>query len=142
MPVDYRIFDAPPLVAIRYHGHVETHEITRALGTFAEAEQSYADVPHLFDLTDVTSYDFDYPEFFRLIGKLAEVYPPTLQEQFFVFLAPPGIPAELAATLRQPYDRSDTILVRVATTRVEASEILGFANLPPPLQPADRNFPR
>ena len=126
MPVDYDVLDDPPLVLIRYHGHVEMAEITRSLSQFAAEGRQHDHQTHLFDISGVTSYTLDYPEYFRLLGKLADVYPVGAPERLFVFLAPSGPPAEMVAALRRPYDGSGPIVIRVADTVDAALDILGL----------------
>ena len=125
MPVDYRILTDPTLVYIRYFDHVTPIDILTSLRRFKTEAAEYVGQPHLFDLSKVTSFDIDYPDFFKLLGELVDLYPASSGEHLFVFFAPEGTPADLAAELRKPYDGSHVLLIRHATTQSEALDILG-----------------
>lgn len=126
MPVEFEVLTDPNVVYIRYSGHIKPSDITSAVENFAKASAGYSEFPHLLNLSDVTGFTIDYPEFFKLLGRLADVYPESSGERLFVFLAPPGPPAELAAAIRVPLDRSDSMLIRVASGPDEALDILGL----------------
>jgi hypothetical protein len=125
MPVDYTIFTSPQFNYIRYHGHVMLDEIMTALQHFAREPLFAHGQPHYFDLSQVTSYEIDYPLFFRLMAKLVDVCPRSAGEQLMVFHAPPGPPAELAAIVLKPWQGSNTILIRVCGTKEQVFDILG-----------------
>ena len=125
MPVEYRILKDPTLVYIRYFAHIEPRDIINALKAFAAEAAEYAQQPHFFDLSAVTSFEIDYTEFFKLLGQLVEAYPQSAGEHLCVFYAPDGPPAQLADVLRKPYADSDVMLIRVARTREQAFDILG-----------------
>lgn len=126
MPVDFEIFTDPTLVYIRYHGHVQTAEIMDALTRFAATNAHLAGQTHFFDFSKISSYDVDYPLFFKFMAKLADVYPSEAGQQFNVFYAPPGPPSEMAEMARNPWEGSDKILIRTAQTQEQAFDILGW----------------
>lgn len=125
MPVTFKILQDPLLVYIRYSGHLVTSDIRDAVTQFAQGGAAYHGQPHLFDLSRVTSSDINYPEFFAFMGQLADVYPMSKGENLFVFYAPDGPPAALSQILRKPFEQTPTMLVRAASTREQAFDILG-----------------
>ncbi|WP_093994906.1 hypothetical protein [Octadecabacter ascidiaceicola] len=126
LPVDYEIFADPTLVYIRYYGHVKTAEIMDALTRFASSYAHLAGQTHFFDFSKITSYEVDYPLFFKFMAKLTDIYPAEVGQQLNVFFAPPGPPAEMAEMARNPWEGSDKILIRTAQTQEQAFEILGW----------------
>lgn len=125
MPVSYAFFDEPPLIYIRYSGHVTAEEIKDVVHRFAKEPFHAPNQPHLIDLSSVDSYGTDYAEYFSLHALLLDLYPKKNGEQFMVFHAPPGVPAELGALLSKPWDSTDHVLLRLAETREQAFDILG-----------------
>lgn len=125
MPVEYKIFEDPILVCIRYSGHIVLQDVTAALEQFAQEPTRYLGQPHFFDLSDVTGFSFDYPKFFQILGNLADLYPAKAGEHLFVFLAPPGPPAELAHQLSPPLGEENPFIARIAQTLDQALDILG-----------------
>jgi hypothetical protein len=127
MPVEFEIFTDPTLVYIRYYGHVKTEEIMDALTQFAAEGAHLAGQTHFFDFSMITSNEFDYPLFFKLLAKLADVYPAEVNQQLNVFYAPPGPPAEMAEIVRNSWGGSNKILIRTAQTQEQAFDILGWS---------------
>ncbi|WP_049834560.1 hypothetical protein [Octadecabacter temperatus] len=126
MPVEFEIFTDPTLVYIRYHGHVKTAEIMEALTQFAPRGAALAGQTHFFDFSKITSYEVDYPLFFKFMAKLLDIYPPEVGQQLNVFYAPPGPPEEMAEMARNPWEGSSKILIRTAQTQEQAFDILGW----------------
>lgn len=125
MPVEYKFFTDPALTFLRYHGHIHVDELIIAAKRYAKEPQAGKPQPHLFDLSRVTSYDFDFTKLATFMAQLADIYPTSGGEQLFVFFAPPGKPAEMAEFARRPWEGSSTILIRVVQTSEQAFDILG-----------------
>ncbi|WP_281954849.1 hypothetical protein [Pseudophaeobacter arcticus] len=125
MPIDYKFFNDPALVFIRYYGHITADELIEASQRFALEPDFVPGQPHFFDMSQITSYDIDFPKFLAFMANLAEIYPSGECEQLFVFYAPEGKPAEMADMARKPWEGSSSIFIRVAHTRDQAFDILG-----------------
>lgn len=130
MPAEYKIFQNPDLVFIRFFGHVDIDEITDALSEFGQDSRFRFGMPHYFDLSQLVSFERNMPKIMAWMAMVAGVYPADGSEQLMVFHAPPGPAFDLMVQIRKSWDGGPKhpVVMRVLQGQDDALQVLGITH--------------
>jgi hypothetical protein len=131
VPIALRVLPARGLVLIRYTGVAGIDETVAALSQHLGDPAFMACRRHLVDLRDVRDFDRDFPRFFGLQARMAEILPPAGEELRVVFVAPTAVAQAMAGRVTRSWDGQTVIPVRVFEDMRTALDNLGLDDLDP-----------
>jgi hypothetical protein len=126
MPVAFRILPQHALVLVTYSGVAGLQETIERTVECARHPDFDLRLRHLVDVSGITGYERDFPDFFAMQARVMESYPPQGQDQIFVFLAPTRMGQEMAQMVRRSWDGLDWAIVRIIADEAQAMSLLGL----------------
>ncbi|MDP2087431.1 MAG: hypothetical protein Q8K20_19735 [Gemmobacter sp.] len=126
MPVSYKILPKLDLVLVTFSGMVGLQETLLSAGECGRHPDFRPGMKHLFDLTDVTGHERDFPAYFAMQAKVLENLPPTGGDHLLMFLAPTRAGQDMAELVRRTWEGLPRAIVLVHETAAEALATLGL----------------
>ena len=127
MLVSFQILSDISLVHVKYRGFADFASTLAAAQACTEDPAFTPELPHFFDLGDVTGFEQDFAGFFAMQAQLAAVYPPKETDHLGVFYAPVGPAREMAELARKSWDGVPHMVLRILDDNDQAIAVLGLS---------------
>jgi len=127
MAISFRIYPARQLVLVSFAGLAGIDETMRAADAYAADPDFRPDQKFLFDLSRVTDHERDFPRFFRMQARMAELYAQTGHDQLIGIFAPTRAAQDMAILSHRSWDGVRHL---VSLIHPEEAEVLAFLGQP------------